>query len=239
MVEVFLKTIQKIRDKTEEEEKYPNEISFDAILKEELDLLYEDYSVETINNLAELESINVNCPNFIDDTYSCVEFLYPISCYTYNSQSEQTGLVTMNNDLAWFEYLTYLSEDTFIAIDYDMTLLVNNEVISVSNNEELTAAFAQTDCEVNPSNSNPDVNALRDIMKDGTWYVSEFLNNGEDETSDYSGYNFDFRDSITVYSYGGSGVVATELGKALAEKFAKEGWKVAASARRKEILDDD
>ena len=27
------------------------------------------------------------------------------------------------------------------------------------------------------------------------------------------------------------------IGKALAEKFASEGWKVAASARRKEILD--
>ena len=28
------------------------------------------------------------------------------------------------------------------------------------------------------------------------------------------------------------------IGKAVAEKFAKEGWRVAVSARRKEILDD-
>ena len=28
------------------------------------------------------------------------------------------------------------------------------------------------------------------------------------------------------------------IGKALAEKFASEGWKVAVSARRKEILDE-
>ena len=28
------------------------------------------------------------------------------------------------------------------------------------------------------------------------------------------------------------------IGKALAERFALEGWKVAVSARRKEILDD-
>ena len=28
------------------------------------------------------------------------------------------------------------------------------------------------------------------------------------------------------------------IGKAVAEKFAKEGWKVAVSARRKELLDD-
>ena len=28
------------------------------------------------------------------------------------------------------------------------------------------------------------------------------------------------------------------IGKAVAEKFAKEGWKVAISARRKELLDE-
>jgi hypothetical protein len=171
-----------------------------------IDIVYEDYSEDTMSSQADMDALNANCPNFIDDTYSCVEFLYPISCYTYNSQSEQTGLVTMNSDLAWFEYLTYLSEDTFIAIDYDMTILVNNEFITITNNEELSAAFAQTDCEVTASDIHPEVDALRSIMKDGTWYVSQYLDDGEDETSDYLGYNFDFRDSITVYAYGGGGV---------------------------------
>lgn len=43
---LFLKTIQKINEKTKEGEKFPNNISIDAILKEELGLLKEDYSVE-------------------------------------------------------------------------------------------------------------------------------------------------------------------------------------------------
>jgi hypothetical protein len=172
-----------------------------------IEIVYEDYSIDTINSLTEMESLQDNCPNFIDDTYSCVEFLYPISCFTYNSLNEQTGLVTMNNNLAWFEYLTYLSENTFISIDYDMTILVNSEVITISNNQELSAAFAQTDCQMTTSDINPEVDALRNIMKDGTWYVSQYLDDGDDETSDYLGYNFDFRDSITVYAYGGGGVV--------------------------------
>ncbi|MFT4848522.1 MAG: hypothetical protein ACI83B_001053 [Sediminicola sp.] len=172
-----------------------------------IEIVYEDYSVETINDIIEMETLQVNCPNFIDDTYSCVEFLYPISCFTYNSLNQQTGLVTMNNDLAWFEYLTYLSEDTFISIDYDMTIKMNNEVITVANNEELIAAFAQTNCEVSLSDINPEVDALRGIMKYGTWYVSQYLDDGGDETSDYLGYDFNFRDSITVYSYGGGGLV--------------------------------
>lgn len=172
-----------------------------------IEIVYEDYSVDTIHSQTEMESLQINCPNFIDDTYSCVEFLYPISCFTYNSLNEQTGLVTMNNDLAWFEYLTYLSDDTFIAIDYDMTILMNNQVITVKNNQELAAAFAQADCQTVTGDINPEVVALRDIMKDGTWYVSQYLDDGEDETSDYLGYNFEFRDSITVYAYGVGGVV--------------------------------
>lgn len=172
-----------------------------------IEVVYEDYSEDTISSQADMDSLNANCPNFIDDMYSCVEFVYPISCFTYNSSSEQTGLVTMNNNLEWFEYLTYLTDETFIAIDYDMTIIVNNETITIANNLELAAAFAQTDCQVVTTDINPEVDALRNIMKDGTWYISQFLDDGGDETSDYLGYNFDFRDSITVYAYGGSGVV--------------------------------
>ncbi|MFT4669618.1 MAG: hypothetical protein ACI9DK_003154, partial [Vicingaceae bacterium] len=63
------------------------------------------------------------------------------------------------------------------------------------------------DCQITASVINPEVDALRNIMKDGTWYVTQYLNNGADETLDYLGYNFNFRDSITVYAYGGTGVV--------------------------------
>jgi hypothetical protein len=100
-----------------------------------------------------------------------------------------------------------LSENTFISIDYDMTILVNSEAITTTNNQELSAAFTQADCQITVAEIHPEVDALRSDMKNGSWRVSQYLDDGEDETSDYLGYNFDFRDSITVYAYGGSGVV--------------------------------
>ena len=171
-------------------------------------VVYEDYSQSTVTSQAELDTLLANCPNFIDDTYSCVEFVYPITCFTYNSASEQTGIVTMHNDFEWFEYLNYLTDDIYIAIDYDMIIIVNGETITISNNLELEAAFAIVDCQNSTTVIiNPEVEILRDIMKDGSWYISQYLDDGDDETADYLGYSFDFRDSITVYASNGSGVV--------------------------------
>jgi type 1 glutamine amidotransferase len=172
-----------------------------------IEIVYEDYSVHTINSLQEMSVAQTDCPDFIDDTYSCVSFLYPISCFTYNAESEQTGLVTMNNDSEWFEYLAYLSDDIFIAIDYDMSILVNGETSTVTSNQELATALAATDCGEDTSAVHTEVTILRTIMKEGTWYISQFLNNGIDQTYGYLGFYLDFRDSITVFAYEGSNVI--------------------------------
>jgi hypothetical protein len=172
-----------------------------------IEIVFEDYSVHTINSLQEMIGLQATCPNVIEDTYSCVSFIYPISCYTYDAESEQTELVTINSDAEWFEYLAYLSEDIFIAIDYDLSIVVDNEAITVTSNQQLADALVDVDCEVNTIEIHPAVIEIRSIMKDGTWYISQFLNDGVDETYFYQGFNLDFRDSITVFAYGGSTVV--------------------------------
>ncbi len=43
---LFIKTIQKINEKTKTEEQFTNNINIDDILKEELDLLNEDYTID-------------------------------------------------------------------------------------------------------------------------------------------------------------------------------------------------
>jgi len=171
-------------------------------------VIYEDYSEEEIENIGEMASIVANCQNFIEDTYICVDFVYPISCFIYNLESEQTGMVTLQSDLEWFDYLTYLTNDILIAIDYQMTVLVNGDTFQINNNQDLTDVFAQTECDTGGGSTiDPEVNTLRTIMKNGTWYVSQFLDDGEDETSNFTGYDFTFLESVTVYATNGSGIV--------------------------------
>jgi hypothetical protein len=172
-----------------------------------IEIVFEDYSIHTISSLPEMIAMQATCPNNIEDTYSCVSFMYPISCYTYNAESEQIGLVTMNNDIEWFEYIAYLSEGIFIAIEYDMGVIVDNEAITVTSNQELAAILTDVDCGLSTNEIHPEVDEIRSVMKDRTWYVSQFLNDGVDETYVYQDFNFDFRDSISVFAYGASTVV--------------------------------
>ncbi|SDE30849.1 hypothetical protein [Ulvibacter litoralis] len=166
-------------------------------------VISEDYSETEIANQTELDAFTADCFNFIGDTYVCVEFEYPISCFIYNTSNEQLGDITIDTDHDWFEYLNYITDDIIIAIDYGMTVIVNNEPYLINNNQELTNAFAQADCEVVVTTVDPDVEILRDILKNGAWHISEYLDDGEDETQEYQGYNYNFLDSITVYATNG------------------------------------
>jgi len=185
-------------------DQYPNDTdTVDIVFP--ISIVYEDYTELEISNQGELVSVITNCPNFIEDTYSCMEFVYPISCYVYNAAYEQIGFITLNNDLDWFDYLNYLDNDLVIAIDYQMTVLFNGQTVQVLNNQDLLNAFSLIDCDADDGGGiDPEIEAFRDVMKDGTWYISQFFDNGTDETTDYLGYDFTFLESITVYATNGT-----------------------------------
>jgi hypothetical protein len=50
----------------------------------------------------------------------------------------------------------------------------------------------------------PDPQELRDILESGTWYVEKFLDDGNDETSEFNGYDFNFYSNQTVYATNGT-----------------------------------
>jgi len=168
-------------------------------------LMFEDYSEEEIDDYQDLLDAVEECQNFIEDTYTCIDFNYPISCFTYDSDREQTDHVTLQNNREWFFYLNYLTTDISIAIDYAMEVVIDDEVIQVNNNQELADAFGAVDCDIDSGTPlDPDIVELRDRLKDRTWYVAQFLDNGNDKTAVFSGWDFSFIESVTVYATNGS-----------------------------------
>ena len=50
----------------------------------------------------------------------------------------------------------------------------------------------------------PDPQDLRDILESGTWYIEKFLDDGEDETADFNGFDFNFYGNETVFATNGT-----------------------------------
>jgi len=152
-----------------------------------LTLITEDFTPITVNNQDELNTVITNCSDDILNTYSCVEFVYPISCFIYNESNEQINTITLNNNFEWFQYLNYLQAGIYVAIDYPMSVIVNGETIVVNSNQELSNAIAQADC----SNGGPSEADFEALLTSGEWYVTYFFDDF-DETSNYANYTFTF-----------------------------------------------
>lgn len=54
------------------------------------------------------------------------------------------------------------------------------------------ATSCSSDDDSNSSTTNPSVTEVINTVSSGTWRITSYLDSGEDETSDFAGYNFTF-----------------------------------------------
>ncbi|HBY69259.1 MAG TPA: hypothetical protein DEG69_16825, partial [Flavobacteriaceae bacterium] len=72
-------------------------------------LILQDFSEVEINDQAELDALIAVCQG--ESEIDCVDFVYPITVFTYNSNDEQTGTVTIDNDIELYLLLFNLDGD--------------------------------------------------------------------------------------------------------------------------------
>lgn len=163
-------------------------------------VVFEQYNDIQVDNETVFNSIVKACQNTIIDTYTCVDFVYPISCFTYNITNQQTGLVILNDSPEWFAYLNYLQNDILIAIDYPMGVVVNDQVTIVNNNDALFDIISQTNCDEENGLINPV--EFENKLTNDVWYVSLYNENGSDKTCAYVAYEFVFNEDGTTMAIG-------------------------------------
>lgn len=67
----------------------------------------------------------------------------------------------------------------------------------------LMSSMCSNDDDDNPNNNSQQIAQIEDNVQTGTWRVSNFIDSGENETSDFSGYDFTFNmDGSLVASNG-------------------------------------
>ncbi|MBT8254984.1 MAG: hypothetical protein KJO23_00450 [Bacteroidia bacterium] len=175
-------------------------------------VIFEDYQDIEVGSLQVLTGIIEACVNEVDDTYTCVDFIYPIQCYTYDHITEETGLVSLNNNAEWFWYLNYLDEDNYITIKYPMVVVVDGISNVIQNNDELLVLMNQVNCDLDEG---IDADKFLAYLLKGDWYVNLLNEDGADSTCEYLGYIFEFSSdgtlTATTYSEVRNGTWSMEL----------------------------
>ncbi len=164
-------------------------------------IILSDYTEIIVNNQEELNNYIANCEEEIDDDIDCVDFVYPITFFVYNSDTEITTTVVVNSDIELFLFLSNLGSHDFITIQYPISVILNNgTVVEINNNEELENIINECDDDDN------DTSDLDEYLTTDTWFVAYFFDEG-DETSNYCEFEFEFNTNGTVVASNGTDIV--------------------------------
>lgn len=187
---------------------------FDSVEDDEnlLDIIFPititagDFSEITINGLDELRLLAADCKEGgEDDDIECIDFVYPMTLFTFNVNLEQTSTVEVASDRELRLFFKDLDGDNLISFDFPVTLQLSDETtIVVDSNEELAIAIenAKDDCDEDDDDDYHDDDFNEDELNSDliecVWFVTEFKRNDVDQTQQYVNYILNFKEDGTV-----------------------------------------
>ncbi|QLG46126.1 hypothetical protein [Costertonia aggregata] len=165
-----------------------------------------DFTEIVINGKEDLRRLAAECvEGGDDDDIECVDFVYPISFFTFNTSFEQTGTVTINSDMELRKFFVGMEDDDLISIDFPVTLkLYDGTEVVVNTNAELANTIETTKeaCDEDDDNdyNDDDFKEKRfdEYLKECPWFVRIAERNDMDRTPQYENYKFTFLDEEKV-----------------------------------------
>ncbi len=171
-------------------------------------ITFSDYSKITINNREELMALAEEClEGGADDDIECIDFVYPITLFTFDINEQQTGSVTVNNDEELRLFFKGLDENDLISIDFPVTLkLYDGTEVVVNSNSELAAAIenAKDACDEDDDNDYNDddftLERFNNLITECPWLVREVQRDAISQTDQYFEYLMNFTEDggVTV-----------------------------------------
>ncbi len=158
-------------------------------------------SINTTSPLSDL-ILAISQDSSSPDAIDCIDFVYPITFFVYDSNQQQTGSQTVNSDTELLQFLSGLNVNHSYSIDYPIeVILQDGSIVEVNSNSELQGLIESCESGGNQVPSN-----LEQILTTGSWFITYFFDD-QDETSNYAGYEFSFSTDNTAQATNGSNTV--------------------------------
>lgn len=125
--------------------------SFDediVVINFPITVLNQDYGQTSITSQAQLDNLSAVCNLAITNNLSaitCVDIVYPIKISLYNTNTEQTTIISVVKDQDLFNFMANLSVNELYSVQYPIKAVITGNVnITVSDDNQLKSII--NDC---------------------------------------------------------------------------------------------
>lgn len=201
------KTVEKMLDQFDDDDDLV-EIFFPVTV------ILADHSTMQINNEEDYEDLVDQCvEDGADDDIECVDFKYPITVSLYDPVNERSEVVTIENDKEMYVFIDEMDKDDIVGFVFPVTVILADDTeITISNFDVLEDVLedAIDACDEDDDNDHNDDDVddtqFREVLVNGEWIITNFLDDNDDETATYVGYVFTFNESGEVKAQKGTEV---------------------------------
>lgn len=187
---------------------------FDAVEDDDdiLDIIFpititmSDYSEIVINGVNDLKEIASQCiEGGNDEDIECIDVIYPVTLFTYNTDRQETGSVVVNSDKDMRRFFTGLNATDLVSIEFPVMFEKQDGTkVTVNTNSELATAIndAKDSCDEDDDNDYNDDDfteeRLNNYLVVCPWLVEQIKRNNQNSTDQYVDYILNFKEDGSV-----------------------------------------
>lgn len=159
-----------------------------------------DFTRIVVSTAAQLENLIDACED--EDDFECIDVVYPLVIKLYDANNQVADVLTITTDEALYLLLKQLSENTFLSIQFPLTLVSGGSTITINTHDELTNAIllSEDDCD---DDDGIDPEFVQTLLSGG-WIVDSFIDEGNDQTGDWENYVLEFNADGTLTASDGN-----------------------------------
>ncbi|WP_318342982.1 hypothetical protein [Flagellimonas baculiformis] len=159
-----------------------------------------DYGEIVVENREQLEELARDCvESATDDKIRCIDFVYPITLFTFDVDNQMTGEVMVDSDMQMRRFFSELEDNELVSISFPITLKKSDGTeITVENNTDLHSVLSTAGSECDGNILNKEI--LDAFLLACQLEVREVLRENVNNTDQYF-------ESIMTFSPGGTVVI--------------------------------